>query len=372
VTLLPTLLWLTCLAGLASGQIGIPPGVLPNKPRPVKKPRKPSTAPAPRDKTEKKPSLGKLLGDFRRAAGKSAEREKIAAQILESGPRGTKVLGGIVTRGLSRRTAVYRKAFYDKARRVGVAKQRSVDRKLAQKHQEQFQSLHKDKKLITKDTLKSKAGPALHYLRDAMIVNRDEVLKDDKSLAARREEILALDRIAGKCRQSLDTKAKTGDDKPATLSETLKQQETLIALMCTALTRDGRKAIESDFKHLAELSFEDSHGLLYLNIIRLLLGLRPMRTDLKLCEAALGHSIDMYNHKFFSHESPVKGKKTPWDRAKLAGTNSNGECIAGGRTGPGVIDMWFFSSGHHTIMMSGVPRVGLGGYKGKWTLMTGP
>jgi len=359
-----TWLWAVCLAGIAGGQIVIPPGVIPDKPRTVGKPRKPATAPAPKDKTGRKPSLGKLLGEFRRASGKGDQREKIAAQVLELGPIGARTLGGIVTRELSRRRAAYTKDFYGQARRVGMKKQRSVDRKRALQHRKQFQALHNNPAQITEKTLKSIAGPALTYLRDAMIVKRDEVLKANKSLTARREEILSLDRIASACRKTLDVKPAAGGGKDA--PATLKQQETLIALLCTAMTRDERKIMESDFKRLAKLDFQDSHALLYLNIIRLLLGVRPMQTDLKLCEAALGHSIGM-------HEPPVEGKKTPTllERVKLAGTQYNTACIIEGGAGIAAINMCFLSPGHHNFVMSKSSRAGIGGYKGKWTLLTG-
>jgi len=113
-------------------------------------------------------------------------------------------------------------------------------------------------------------------------------------------------------------------------------------------------------------------GLLALNVSRTLLDLGAMKIDARLCRAARDHARDMVEKKFFSHESPVAGRKSPWDRARQAGTSANGECIAGGSsTGEGAIRTWFFSPGHHMIIMSGSPRVGLGGVGHTWTLMTG-
>jgi uncharacterized protein YkwD len=97
-----------------------------------------------------------------------------------------------------------------------------------------------------------------------------------------------------------------------------------------------------------------------------------MMLDLKLAATGRDHSKDMYDRKFFAHESPVPGKKTPWDRARRFGVKARGECIAAGMAaGPSAIRGWFFSPGHHKIIMSGALRVGIGKYGRKWTLMTG-
>jgi uncharacterized protein YkwD len=47
--------------------------------------------------------------------------------------------------------------------------------------------------------------------------------------------------------------------------------------------------------------------------------LSPLKYDEKLDAAASEHARDMVVHSFFSHESPVDGKKTIADRVKLAG-----------------------------------------------------
>src|SRR5208337_1044126 len=83
--------------------------------------------------------------------------------------------------------------------------------------------------------------------------------------------------------------------------------------------------------------------------------------DLSLCEAAREHSQDMERLHFFSHESPVPGKKTPWDRAKLAGTTASGENIFNGSTsGKAADEVWFHSPGHHKNQMGNFARVGVG------------
>lgn len=102
--------------------------------------------------------------------------------------------------------------------------------------------------------------------------------------------------------------------------------------------------------------------------LRVLLGLNALRVDLKLCDACRGHSRDMVEHGFFSHDSPIEGKETPWKRAALEGTTAGAENIAAGAAdGPDAIRMWWYSPGHHRNMLGAHARVGLGRWEETWT-----
>jgi uncharacterized protein YkwD len=112
-----------------------------------------------------------------------------------------------------------------------------------------------------------------------------------------------------------------------------------------------------------------------LNRERVVCGLLPLVLEEKLSDACRGHSEDMARLGFFAHESPVEGKKSPWDRARLAGFagNGSGENIYMGSTShTGAYHGWFGSDGHRFIMFSSGPDVlGLGIAGTRWTLMTG-
>jgi len=112
-----------------------------------------------------------------------------------------------------------------------------------------------------------------------------------------------------------------------------------------------------------------------LNRERHLLGLRPLLLEEKLSAAAEGHSGDMARLGFFAHESPVPEKKTPWDRARLAGFkgNASGENIYMGSTSSlAAYHAWFASDGHRFTMMASGPTVLGVGMEGRhWTMMTG-
>ncbi len=112
-----------------------------------------------------------------------------------------------------------------------------------------------------------------------------------------------------------------------------------------------------------------------LNLERGMVGLNPLRLEEKLSDATRGHSEDMARLGFFAHESPVEGKKTPWDRARLAGFNgnANGENIfMGSASFDGAYQAWFGSDGHRFIMFgSGCNVLGVGIAGVHWTMNTG-
>jgi uncharacterized protein YkwD len=137
------------------------------------------------------------------------------------------------------------------------------------------------------------------------------------------------------------------------------------------MKRSARDTLLANAKVESRLKPNEVEGIRDLNRIRLLLGLQPLRIDLKLCQAARDHSTDMRTQGFFSHISPVPGRRAPWDRAKKAGTTCHAENIAyGSASGTAANRMWFHSSGHVKNMLGGFSRVGLG-HDARWTLMLG-
>ncbi len=112
-----------------------------------------------------------------------------------------------------------------------------------------------------------------------------------------------------------------------------------------------------------------------LNRERAWIGLAPFRLEEKLSAAAKGHSSDMATIGFFAHTSPVKGKQTSGQRARLAGFTGRwtGENIYMGSTDPAAAySAWFGSDGHRFIMFTAGPDVvGVGIHGRHWTMMTG-
>lgn len=112
-----------------------------------------------------------------------------------------------------------------------------------------------------------------------------------------------------------------------------------------------------------------------INERRYILGQQSLRLDERLSKCAFGHSESMQRLKFFSHESPVEGHKTPWDRAKKAEFEGNcmGENIYMGSTAAEAAFMaWWESDGHRFIMFQkDANTLGLGLSGNYWTLNTG-
>ncbi|HEX7896514.1 MAG TPA: CAP domain-containing protein [Planctomycetota bacterium] len=108
------------------------------------------------------------------------------------------------------------------------------------------------------------------------------------------------------------------------------------------------------------------------NLYRLLLGKGALKLNPKLCDAAREHCADMIQHKFFAHESPLPGKRTPGDRAKNHGASAGGENIYLGSENPDdAFWAWFNSLGHHKNMVGDYTVFGVGNSARHWTQMFG-
>ncbi len=120
----------------------------------------------------------------------------------------------------------------------------------------------------------------------------------------------------------------------------------------THIEMSGKAAsvLKKNEKMKDQIPKDEYDGILELNHWRIALGMQPLEIDPKLCDAARDHSKDMADHGFFAHESPIKDKKTPWDRAQNFGTKASGENIAINNSTEGANQAWFYSPGHHKNM----------------------
>jgi hypothetical protein len=108
------------------------------------------------------------------------------------------------------------------------------------------------------------------------------------------------------------------------------------------------------------------------NLYRMLLGKAPLKLNPKLCEAAREHCQDMVEKNFFDHVSPVPGKRTVGDRARLKGASAGGENIhMGSPEAEGAFWSWFSSLGHHKNMVGDYAEIGVGNHQKHWTQMFG-
>ena len=240
---------------------------------------------------------------------------------------------------------------------------------------------------MTKERIHAEVDPRLARLRELLRVTPQAVRASDEKLDEKREalEDLAdmLDMWAAVWREAAELLAadEAGADTLRRIKEppsvdgrmdALDAEEVWLTILATPMSDRDRRVFEDNRVLSAELDADEGAGILYHNRIRVELGLHAQAIDLKLCEAGRGHSKDMHDLGFFAHESPVEGKKTPSDRAQLAGTSGGAENIARGqRTGVAAVDAWWYSPGHHRNMLGGGTRIGLGRFETFWTEMFG-
>ncbi|MEQ8762938.1 MAG: CAP domain-containing protein [Planctomycetota bacterium] len=240
---------------------------------------------------------------------------------------------------------------------------------------------------LTKEKIKAESDPAVARLREILEVTPSQVYDEDEDLeqlSFRVWELNAeLNLLWGYWVKTVA--ALEGDEDGQRVLErtdapwdpTADEAELLdeLAFQCelaTPMTKLDMKTLITNRELAAEIPAPEAEGNRILNRLRLVLGLNVVLTDVKLCEAARGHSKDMKEHDFFSHTSPLEGKETVGKRAALAGTSAGAENIAYGQGSPqAAIDAWWYSPGHHKNMLGGHSRVGLGNFDTHWTQMFG-
>jgi len=104
------------------------------------------------------------------------------------------------------------------------------------------------------------------------------------------------------------------------------------------------------------------------NGYRAMFGHRPLAIVKAVCEAATGHADEMSRLGYFAHMSPTPGRRTPYDRMKLAGYTfgvSENIALVDGALGAHVA--WCHSSGHHRNLLDPEHReFGLGANGRYW------
>jgi len=157
------------------------------------------------------------------------------------------------------------------------------------------------------------------------------------------------------------------------LADYMSRAEAALARVTPAIDERLAAVHQANAQVAPRLEPEVVSGMNAVNQIRLLCGVAPLVFDPKLCATASDHSSDMQRLNFFSHESPIPEKKTPWDRAKRFDTTASGENIyAGSDVGTDAIKAWFVSPGHHkNLLGDGHTRQGLGKAGKNWTQLFG-
>lgn len=316
-----------------------------------------------------------------------AEREALREQLVALGEDGARAL----QRNLEERAGrIEERAQKHEKRHLAELEREArklVESRLTKSVQGELEKLRKQVAELRADPQLSKerihevGDPARERLAQLLDVSIDDVLAAQAELNAARqvliEDLFELEedfKWWTRCNDLLPERkrSKALADPTARWPE-IERAEAWICRMATPMSNADRETLlrNRDLeRQLAEP--EEAAGILDLNVLRIHLGLNALSLDLKLCDAARDHSSDMRTLGFFAHESPVEGKRTPWDRAARFGTSASAENIAGGQvTGAGANRGWWYSPGHHKNMLGGHARVGLGRSETLWTQMFG-
>lgn len=334
--------------------------------------------PAPRQSLQEKRAVRKALGQYRRARRDLEAKAAAIAQAGAVGPAAVEAVQELVEQDLDPMLDRYRLEFLKAAKIAAAQKYQAANLQEVAQLREQVLALGKDPEL-TKEKIVQIADPAMRQLEELLVLSPEAVLASHRGLVEQREKMQGIGLLWQKCQEFMAGAAEPaaeGENRssgsPTTFEQMLHQEEVVLVRLAMPLTDTTRQVLEFNTTLEHQLDAEEFRCLSALNMTRVLLGLEPLRLDMGLVEAARGHSSDMVEHKFFSHESPVEGKRSFSDRAKLAGTAASGENIAyGSRSGFDTNQQWFHSPGHHRNMLGNHARVGIGRSAKHWTELFG-
>ena len=328
------------------------------------------------DAAQQNVEIQKLLRQYRAAGTTAEQKATIVGQLLEIGSLGPQQLAVNVERDFSSKAPAYLTKFEKSAKdalRAAWKGQGDIEKEVQRLRATVLDVSHTAD--LTKERIVSKADPAMKRLEELLTTDPAKVQAFAADLKTQRQELVdmvdvwhkAADRVPEPLRKKL-TPLPPSD----VFENVLTGNEQLASLMATPMTPADRSVLIGNLTLAKSLDPEEGKGVLILNMMRIRLGLRANAIDLKLCEAGRGHSSDMKERKFFDHASPVPGKATPWDRAKLAGSTADAENIfMGSPSGASAIEAWWHSPGHHKNMIADHHRTGLGRTDTHWTQMFG-
>lgn len=339
---------------------------------------------------QQREEVAKLLVEFRRVRGQPEKRQAVIERAGKIAPIAVGQVLEIVRKELEPQLADYRQQFAKAASAVIAA--RTAPERLEEIKQIRVTMLdlaHKED--LTKAEIVATSDPGLARLKELILVSRDDILKSNARLVTVRERLFVLGKEWELCAtlvlaEKQEEKPRAGaaplagqptekaDDVDTTPSfeKYLVKDEEIATALATPMSDKARQALARNAQLAPQLDPEEARCVLDLNLTRNLLGLDPLTIDLKLTAAARDHSKDMLEQNFFAHESPLEGKKTPWDRAEKFGTTASGENIAMGTLDGAVANqMWWHSPGHHKNMLGDHTRVGLGRQGQHWTELFG-
>ncbi len=299
---------------------------------------------------------------FRRARGKPEKQARVVREAIAAGPHAASALIEIVGKQARPQLDRYRESFRRAASDLAARQAGGADLTEIAQLRQTVLSLQKNPEL-TEQMIVTQGDPAMRRLAEIFLVDRMEVLGGSQKLQVERRKLQLLggpwEQLALYLYKLMPEE--NMPEKAPSFNRYLAGEEELAVGLAAPMDNATRAVLAANAALAARLDPEEFRAVLALNLTRNLLGLPACVIDLKLCAAARDHSADMKKLKFFAHESPVPGKKTPWDRAKRFGTSASAENIAMGYQDGRAANLgWFHSPGHHVNMLGDHKRVGMG------------
>ncbi len=306
-----------------------------------------------------------------KAAGDDFDaRKKIVEEMIDLGRPVTEVIYKTILAQWKPLDQQYREAFAAQAGLLAGQKQTQETRREAEKLAAQVRALREVGNL-TKEMIEEKGTPAMARLRELSKVERKEVLAASEDLQKLRAKVAGLGGEILLCEDALVILDYEG---AGYTEKKLEEFEDTAAGNAIEMDRKDRAVLVANEKiaQSKEVPPAEAEGIRDLNEMRILIGLAPVALDPLLCEASRNHSGDMKEKGFFAHDSPVKGRETPWARAKEVGTSASAENIYVGNADPHEANKaWFYSPGHHKNMFGNHRRGGMGLAGSHWTQLFG-
>jgi uncharacterized protein YkwD len=293
------------------------------------------------------------------------KRQEVLDRVLAVGPGAAAIASAAVERELRPLLRHYSSRFQQQAAVAGKRKAQGADLNEVVQLRQKILGLQHRGEGFTKAAIIAEGDPALRRLEEIFIIGRARVLEPSESLKGERKRLEGMGKLWQECQAKIPPPAAAaGEDppKPPNFEEYLEGEERLAAALATPMDANTRTVLAANARLADKIDAEEARTILALNLTRNLLGLSALATDVQLCAAARDHSHDMETLHFFAHESPVEGKKLPWDRARRFGTTASAENIFMGRAdGREANTAWFHSPGHHKNMLApDHVRVGVG------------
>ena len=318
--------------------------------------------------------IQKLVEMYRLAKADLEKKKETVRLAIQHGPVATAAMLEAISRELHPQIERYRNTFFKQAQTMANKQVAKADLQEILTLRQKVLSISR-RPDFSKELIVREADPAMKRLEEICVLDRQKVLEAVPHLQKERQRLGELGQLWEQCAVALWEVAPAGGEKPTqkpSFEQYLEGEESLAAGLAAPMDPKNREILALNARLASQLDPEEARSVLALNLIRNLLGLPALMIDLKLCEAARDHSHDMQKLGFFSHHSPVSGKKTPWDRAKRFGTTASAENIAAGyQDGRAVTIGWFHSPGHHRNMLGNHRRVGVGRAGAYFTQMFG-